>query len=252
LKEYKFAPSKSLYIQIKDRIKERILTGKLQKGDKIPSERELCSLFEVSRITVRQAINEAVKEGLLFTVQGKGTFVADYGGDLKIDQGLSQITPFKDAISNAGLSAGTKLVSHQMQPVDFILHKILNIGLEKTVLNLNLLGMANNEPFVFYQSYHEAALGMKLYRNALQKAEKQIVFSTIDLYEEVEFMPSYADQTFEALTADQSQAEILKIQPGSPLFLITSIIYTKKNLPVEYRKAFYRGDKYKFHLKRTL
>jgi GntR family transcriptional regulator len=52
-----------LYIQIKNPIKERILTGKLKSGDKIPSERELCSLFEVSRITVRQAINEAIKEG---------------------------------------------------------------------------------------------------------------------------------------------------------------------------------------------
>jgi GntR family transcriptional regulator len=251
LQEKKFAPSKSLYIQIKDRIKEQILTGKYQKGDKIPSERELCQLFEVSRITVRQAINEAIKEGLLFTAQGKGTFVADCG-DYKIDQGLSRITPFRDSISGAGLLAGTKLLSYELQPVDFMLHKILNIDLEKTVLNLNLLGTASNEPFVLYQSYYEADLGMKLYHNALDKVEKGMVFSTIDLYEDPELIPSYAEQTFEALIANESQAEILRIKTGTPLFLITSIIYTQKNLPVEYKKAFYRGDKYKFHIKRTL
>lgn len=246
-----FDSSKSLYAQIKDRIKEQILTGKFKKGDKIPSERELCLMFGVSRITVRQAINEAINEGLLFTVQGKGTFVADYGG-YKIEQGLSRITPFKEAIASVGLSAGTKLLNFQIQPVDFFLQKILNIDLGKMVFILNLLGTANEEPVVFYQSFYDTKLGMKLYHKAQEKVEKGMVFSTLDLYQDTELKPYYADQTFEALNADQSLAEVLQIPVGTALFLITSIIYSQKNVPLEYKKAYYRSDKYKFHIRRTL
>ena len=247
----KFDSSKSLYAQIKDRIKEQILTGKFKIGDKIPSERELCLMFGVSRITVRQAINEAINEGLLFTVQGKGTFVADYSGH-KIEQGLSRITPFKESIASAGLSAGTKLLNFQIQPVDFIIHKILNIDLGKMVFNLNLLGTANEEPVVFYQSFYDVKLGSKLYRKAQEKVEKGMVFSTLDLYQDTGLTPYCADQTFEALNADQSLAEVLQIQVGTALFLITSIIYSQKNVPIEYKKAYYRSDKYKFHIRRTL
>lgn len=247
----KFDPSKSLYIQIKNRIKKQILTGQFKIGDKIPSERELCLLFGVSRITVRQAINEAINEGLLFTVQGKGTFVADYG-DYKISQGLSRITPFKESLSGAGLSAGTRLLGHQIQPVDLNLGKILNIDPGKMVFVLKLLGVANDEPVVFYQSFYDTKLGMEIHRKAQEKVEKGMVFSTLDLYQDTELAPYYADQTFEALNADQSLAEILQIQVGTALFLITSIIYSKKNLPIEYKKAFYRSDKYKFHIRRSL
>ncbi|HEY8462988.1 MAG TPA: GntR family transcriptional regulator [Bacillota bacterium] len=251
MESFEFAPSQSLYMQIKNRIKEQILSGQFKKGDKIPSERELCLLFGVSRITVRQAINEAINEGLLFTVQGKGTFVANYN-DFKVDQELSHITPFKDSIASAGLSAGTKLLGYQMQPADFMLNKVLNIHLSQTVFNLNLLGTANDEPVVFYQSFFELNLGLKLYQKALEKVEKGTVFSTLDLYEDLHLTLAYADQTIEALVADESQAQALQIQTGAPLLLITSIIYSKPNLPVEYKKAFYRSDKYKFHTMRSL
>lgn len=238
-------------MQIKDIIKEQILTGKLKKGDKIPSEKELCQMFGVSRITVRQAISEAINEGLLFTVQGKGTFVSRNGD--KIDQGLVKITSFESAIKSKGLSAGTKVLGHKIQPADFALCKILNLDITDGVFNLNLLGTADGQPFVFYNSYFQVSTGMKFYQRAIKKEKEGVAFSTIDLYREFEdLMPIYAEQTFEAVVADKYLAEILKVNEKHPLFLISSIIYTKGDIPVEYKKAFYRGDKYKFHIRREM
>ena len=66
-----------LYKQLISIIKNDIHNGVYKAGDKIPSETELCQRYQVSRITVRSAINELVEEELLFKTQGKGTFVAE-------------------------------------------------------------------------------------------------------------------------------------------------------------------------------
>jgi len=247
-----FDPSKSLYIQIKDKIREQILSGKFKENEKIPSERELCKMFEVSRITVRQAIGEAINEGLLFTVQGKGTFVAN-NEEAKIEQGLMNITSFYNTIASKGLLAGTKVLNHDIFTVDFALSKILDIDMTSNVLNLNLIGTADNAPIVLYQSYFEKSIGIKMYEEAEKKEELELAFSTIDLYKELgNLQPAYVEQTFEALSASPFIADILQIEEADPLFLITSIIYTHEDKPIEYKKAYYRADKYKFHIKRGI
>ncbi len=252
-REINLDPAVSLYKQIKEAIKTQIVSGKLQKGDKIPSERELCEMFQVSRITARQAIAEAIKEGLLYTVQGKGTFVVNGKKEEKIDQGLVKITSFENSLMRKGLLAATKILNHEIKTVDFALSKILCLDMTNRVLNLELIGLANDEPFVLYQSSFEASLGSRFYEIAKEKEASKMGFSTIDLYDPIEDIdPNYAEQTFEALEANERLAEILEIDQGKPLFLVTSIIYTKNNIPIEFKKAYYRADKYKFHIKRYI
>lgn len=249
-----FVPAKSLYIQIKDKIKEQIVTGKWKKGSKIPSERELCEAFGVSRITVRQAIAEAVNEGLLFTVQGKGTFVADTAIDYqenKINQELAKITNFERTLSSKGLSGTTKIINYEITSVDLALSRVLDLDMTSQVLNLDLLGLANNEPYVLYRSSFSLEIGLKFLEKAKEKEQLKTGFSTIDLYRYFDDLrPHYVEQTFEALAADEHLAETLSIEVGKPLFLASSIIYSSDNKPIEYKNAYYRGDKYKFHIKR--
>lgn len=248
--DFEFTSKKSLYVQIKDQIKELIINGKLKAGDKLPSEREFCDKFDVSRITIRQAIKEAVKEGFLFTVQGKGTYVAE---DFKISQNLDQYTNFRKTIHSKGMSAGTKILSSKIIPADISLCKILNIDVNNSILNLNLLGMANNKPYVLYQSYYILQLGQNLHEIAVQKEKAGEAFSTIDLYKEVEDIRlHFVEQTFEALAANEFLAKIMQIEERGPLFLISSILYDKNKEPLEYRKAYYRSDQYKFHITRWL
>lgn len=249
-----FVPTKSLYIQIKDKIKEQILSGAWKKGSKIPSERELCETFGVSRITVRQAIAEAVNEGLLFTVQGKGTFVAGDGQaeqEHKISQELGKITNFERTLSSKSLSGSTKIIKYEITSVDLALSRILELDMSSQVLHLDLLGLANNEPYVLYRSNFALDIGLRFLEKAKEKEKSKTGFSTVDLYQYFDDLkPYYVEQTFEALAADEDLAGILSVEAGTPLFLASSIIYDDENKPIEYKNAYYRGDKYKFHIKR--
>jgi len=89
-----------LYIQLKDLIQEKIESGVYAEGTAIPSERELCNMYEVSRITVRQAIERAVSEGLLVRRPGKGTYVSAR----KIHQPLERITSFGTTMTGTGFA----------------------------------------------------------------------------------------------------------------------------------------------------
>lgn len=64
-----------LYIQFKEYLLDRIERGELEPGQRLPSEREFCDQLGVSRITIRQALNELVRDGMIQSVPGKGTFV---------------------------------------------------------------------------------------------------------------------------------------------------------------------------------
>lgn len=251
MKETQLDSGRSLYKQIKEAIKDQIAKGEMKDGDRVPSERELCAIFGVSRITVRQAINEAVQEGFLYTLQGKGTFIAS-NSELKINQGLVRVTSFSDTMKSRGLTAKTKILSHNIQQADFALSKILNIEITQEVLNMNLLGIANQQVMVLYESYFEAVLGKKIYERAQEMVAREAAFSSTDLYIHMNISPAFVDQTFEAITADKEMAKLMDIHEGHPLFLISSIMYTRDDSPLEYRKSFYRADKYKFHIKRQV
>lgn len=247
-----FNSTKSLYLQIKEKIVEQILKGELKPGEKIPSERELCELYGVSRITVRQALKEATEDGFLFSVQGKGTFVEDKD-EVKIGQSLDEFTEFKRTLTNKGLTAGTQIFQSKVLLSDFALGRILALDISEQILNISLLGTADDQPIVYYNSYFELELGQRLLEEAMKKEKTGEAFSTYDLYRELgDVLPNYAEQTFEALGADDQLAEILQIELGTPLFLVTSIFYDQESTPVEYKKAYYLANRYKFHIKRKI
>lgn len=239
------------YKQIKEKIKDQITTGELKDADRLPSERELCSIFGVSRITVRQAISDMVKEGLLYTIQGKGTYIAG-NIEMKINQGLVKVNSFKDTMQSRNLAAQTKILNNCMQQPDIVLSKILDIDATQRVLNLSLMGMTNQQVIVLYESFFELSLGQRIYERALEKEAEGAAFSSTDLYTYINVKPSYVDQTFEAITANKEIASLMNIMEGQPIFLISSIIYNAEGSPLEYRRAFYRSDHYKFHIKRQI
>lgn len=252
MKKEQFSPSKSMYMQIKESIKQAIQEGVFEKNQKIPSEKELGERFHVSRVTVRQAIREATKEGFLFTVQGKGTFVADRE-PAKINQPLIELTTFRDTVISKGLNAGTKLIKSNASTADFAMSKVLNLEVGEQIMCLKLLGTADGKPIVLYESYFQERIGYLMLEEAKIKIDKNIAFSTLDLYKTIEGIePKYIEQTFEAVGANLSVAELLEVDIGTPLVLITSIVYSEEGLPLEHKKAFYLADKYRFHVRRVI
>lgn len=237
-----------LYEQIKNIIEQQIKNGELKEGEKIPSERELCEIYDVSRITVRQAIALAENEGLLYRSQGMGTFVAKP----KIKQELTRVNTFETSLAQHGFVASTKLLKAEATPNSIYLAKLLDIPISEKIFNLQLMGLGDEEPIVYYNSYFSYYLGQKMHKTALDASQKNKPFSTLDLYaSQSDVTPTQIEQTYEATVSDESLSDVLKVPQRSPIFSVTSIVYAHDK-PIEYREAFYRGDKYKFFITRQL
>ncbi|OUM86063.1 MAG: hypothetical protein BAA01_01565 [Bacillus thermozeamaize] len=240
-----------LYQQLKQIISEKILNGEYQPNEKLPSERELCEQFNVSRITVRQALDEAIKEGLLYRIQGRGTFVAAAQG--RFEQPLESIHRFEDLLKSKGETGRTEIVEISSVWSDLQLASILQTQIGSPLVSLKLKGYSLDKPVVYYHSIFPEAIGNQLVEAAKTYAEEKRAFSSLDLYNAIEEQkPSQVKQTFEAIQADKEIAGILEVSLQEALMKVTSIFSDQNGTPLEFRKAFYLGEKYVFHLTRYL
>ncbi len=238
-----------LYKQLSDLLRRQIEEGKIKPDHSIPSERSLCEKFRISRITVRQAISEMINQGMLYRKQGKGTFVAKR----KITHGLARIVNFTRTVLDLGMKPSTRILGNEIFPVDFQIAKILDIPITSQILKLSLLGMGDEEPLVLYESYFPVSFGKKMMKEALKREKEGLSFSTYDLYGESSgVFPGMVNQTFEAITADEKLTSLMHLKKGAAIFMITSVFLTLDQRPLEFRKAMYRGDRYKFHIMREL
>lgn len=240
--------STPLYVQLMQNLREQIHTGKLQPGEKLPSERALCEIYDVSRITVRHAISEAEKEGLVKRAQGMGTFVSAP----KYQQSLSEVKSFAATMLESGLTASTEVLAAEQVFSDFGLAGVLQLPVGSTVQFLRLRGTGNDTPRVVYDSYIAEPLGSEVASEAKQRSSDDKAFSTLDVYRESDAGPvTRLEQTFEAVAADAEIAKLLQVDEGWPIFQVETVMFRELS-PIEYRLARYRGDHYKFALERSL
>lgn len=237
-----------LYTQLVEALRDKIQSKVLVPGGKLPSERELCEIYDVSRITVRNAISRAENEGLVERIQGIGTFVATK----KYKQSLSEVKSFAATMIESGLVASTEVITAESISPDFGLARILNLGVGSPVRYLHLRGMGDKTPRAAYESHFPEELGLYVTEQAQELATLGKAFTTLDIYRASEqHSVTRMEQTFEAITADAEVAQLLDVDEGWPIFRVESVIY-EDQVPLEYRIANYRGDQYKFALERSI
>lgn len=226
------------YYQLKEIIRQKVTGGQWAPGEPIPSERELCEQYGISRMTARQSITELVNEGYLYREQGKGTFVAQP----KITQQLSQLTGFTEDMEARAKHPAAQVLHQQMIPADANLAAILQLKPGQLLFQVQRLRLANGEPLAIETSQIsffgcEQLMGEDLVHNSLYNL----------LETKYGQPPLEADQELEARLAGEDEARLLKITRNEPVLLIRRTSYTDRNKPLEYAKSVYRGDKYRFY-----
>lgn len=226
-----------IYEQIKDLILDLIDYTPLLAHDRIPSERELIGHLDVHRLTARKAIDELVKEGVLYRQHGKGTFVSPP----KITQPLLVVRSFTDAMLQEGRVPGTQVYSIERQTGSARVCRRLQIKIGSPIFKLVRIRSVDDLPLALITSYLPCDLvpnlettdfeALSLYRLLQEKCDIYLVRSTV---------------TLEPTVANHQEADTLKIQPGQPLMLLSGLVYNQGNRVVEYSKALYRGDKVRF------
>src|SRR4051794_13946524 len=136
------------YYQLKEIIRQKVTAGQWGPGLPIPSERELCEQYGISRMTARQSITELVNEGYLYREQGKGTFVAQP----KITQQLSQLTGFTEDMEARAKHPAAQVLNQQMVPADADLAAILQVKPGQLLFQVQRLRLANGEPLAIETS----------------------------------------------------------------------------------------------------
>jgi GntR family transcriptional regulator, N-acetylglucosamine utilization regulator len=226
------------YHQLKEILRERVRSGEWQPGDLIPSERELSESYSISRMTARQAITDLVNEGVFYREQGKGTFVSRN----KITQQLMRLTGFTEDMSARGQHPSTQVLSAQIVSADEQVAEHLRVPLGEPVLRLQRLRLADGEPLAIENSHlcfkgHERLLDEDLERNSLYRLlETKFGLPLME-----------AEQELEAGLAAAEEARLLKVAVGSSVLYTRRTTYSDRNQPIEYARAVYRGDKYRFY-----
>ena len=239
--------SKPLYMQVKESLENDIKLKKYPIDSKLPSEKELCEMFSVSRITIRQALELLEKGGMVYSVHGKGTFVKANA----IDSSLQKISSFGETLKKMGYRGYTKIHSYEERIVDDFEQMLRGSDWNK-VSHLSLVGYSMDEPVVIYRSVIRGAFGEQMHRAALEFEKENVAFSTFDIYKKIGVEIGKISQKVAAVNADEEIAKILKINPRDAVLVLDSVIMDKNMQPIEYKKGYYCTDKYTFNLNREL
>ncbi|NLJ34112.1 MAG: GntR family transcriptional regulator [Firmicutes bacterium] len=241
--------TRPLYKRLKDYLYGEIEKGNLRPNQQIASERELCRRFNLSRTTVRQALAEAIAEGTFYRIQGKGTFVA---APKKVEQQVNAITNFMDTIKSRGWRPGMEVLEHRIISADIEMAKILQVKAGEDIVHLRALGKGDAEPTGLYIIYLPYELGRSIIDEGDEDRRKYGLWIPLLSYhaQKLGLDLAYADQGFEAVVAGLNIAELLQVPEGAPIIKVTSIAYTSKDIPVEFRRVYYRGEKYRFTIRR--
>ena len=229
-----------VYYQIKQTIKNWILNKEFNPGGKIPSENELAEKFNVSRLTVRQAISQLVQEGFLISRRGDGTFVTN--NEHLINSCSLEFTGFMDDLFYQISKSKTKSVKIIRMPAPKLIKEKLELDKEdEEVVQIKRVRSLEEKLFAFTINYLPAEIGTKIIEKDLYKKPLLQI-----LEQDLGIQFTEAVQTIEASFSDQEVSEQLRIASGSPILLVERIMYTKQRKPVEVVQSSYRGDVYKY------
>jgi GntR family transcriptional regulator len=226
-----------LYYQV-ERALIKWISQNLKPGDLLPSEKELCEAFQVSRIVVRQALGNLVNRGLIQRQRGIGTIVIQP----KINEHLvSKLTGFYSDMKSQGLNPKTKLLSSEIIRADDFLAYYLNLLAGEKVMRVHRLRYVNDDPILTVTTYIPCKICPKLLEKDL---ENRSLYEILE--QEYKIRLIWGERVIEAVAADLQDAKLLNVEKGSPLFFLRSITYTENNIPVEYYEAKHRADRTRF------
>ncbi len=225
-----------LYQQLYEILRAQIARGEFQPGDMLPPEMQLMSQYGAGRVTVRQALDLLVQDGLIYRERARGTFVAHP----KVEQNLVRIVSFTQDMQQRKLRAGTKILASELLAADAELAEKLQIQAGDELARLERLRLADREPM----SVEESFLVHRRCPNVLRKHN----YATYPLREALErdynLKLVRAKQIIRAVAANAELAPLLSVSQRSPLLYIERVSFSQDNVPIEFLRIWYRADRY--------
>jgi GntR family transcriptional regulator len=233
-----------LYHQVQQVIRYRISTRQYGTGLQIPSEHELGRELKVSRVTVREALRELVRENLLVKVQGKGTFVAH---DLPTGLPPIKYNGFLEDLYERVQHLEVTHVAMSRVPIPDTVRSVLHLDDAVTeVVQIKRPRHIKGEPFSFTVNYLPIEIGSRVDPQALYTVPLNTVFER-----DLKIPIVRAEETVEAAPANPEVAEQLAVPVLYPVMHVTRVMFTEGDRAFEIVETFYRADKYRYSVNLT-
>ncbi|MNP10817.1 HTH-type transcriptional repressor YvoA [compost metagenome] len=229
-----------LYSQLKELLRGRILDGTYPPHSRMPSEAELGRAFGVSRITVRQALGDLQKEGLIFKLHGKGTFVAKP----KAFQNVSTLQGLGESMKQMGYEVINRLCSLKHLPATAQVAERLQLEEGAPVSEIKRVRLVNREPVSLEVTYVPRAIGERLEKADLVARD---IFLIIE--NDCGLALGHADLAIDAMLADDDLARVLGVEEGSPIMRIERLTHGSDGTPLDFEYLYYRGDAFQYRLR---
>ncbi len=223
------------YVEIERSLRERI--ARMQPGEKLPSDAELCEEFHVSRMTARHAVRSLVHEGLVTRMPGRGTFVSRP----PVRRQMGSLLSFTEEMRRRGLEASSKLLSRGLEAPNDVEITQLDLSSRDQVVVIRRLRLANGSPM----SIERAALRPEL---AAILDEDLDHGSLHDAMRRLGYEPALANATLTVRLPSQEEVDLLEIAPETPLLVERRVIRDPDGTPVEFTESCYAGDRYVFDM----
>jgi GntR family transcriptional regulator len=227
-----------LWIQAVNLINREIASGVLKPGMRLPPERELCQQLNISRVTLRKALNKLVDDGVLSASHGRGWYVAENAGAAG-KEFPNSLESFTETAARMGLVASSRVLRAETKPASLDQAEELSIAPGTPLFHLERVRLLNDVPIALDVTRIPAQLAP-----ALAAAD----FSVDSLYEklaEAGIEPLRADATIEAREADTAAAENLDLAVGKPVLVMRQLAVDRAEHPLFVSTITYAGDRYR-------
>ena len=224
-----------LYLQLKRWIEDAVRQGLLHPGDALPSERELAARVEMSRVTVRKAVQNLVQEGLLIQRHGSGTYVAPQPH--RVEQSLSRLTSFAEDMARRGMDVRSIWLERGLYPPSPEETVILGLSAGDAVARVARLRISADQPLAIERASLASSIlpdpesiGTSLYTHLERSGNR----------------PVRAIQRIRAISLGKDDATLLQVPAGAASLSIERTSYLATGRVVEFTRSVYRGDTYDF------
>ena len=228
-----------LYSQIRDLLRSRIADGAFAANGKMPSENDMVKAFGVSRITVRQALNDLQKEGLIFKIHGKGTFAAKP----KAVQSLMRLEGFGEAMSASGHETYSRVLGHRVLRPGCHVAARLGINDKVDVMEIQRIRYLDGHPISLDVTYVPLDIGQRLIKEDLPRRDIFLI-----LENDYGFSLDRAELRIDAMLADTRLAEALAVAEGSPVLRIERLTMAVDGQPLDFEYLYYRSDAFQYFM----
>jgi len=227
----------TIYRQIADVLKLRIIQHIYKLGDRLPSDRDLSEEFGHNRHTVRRALSILEEENFIIRKHGKGTFVT-YQPNAQVER-TSLPMGLIDLTKEIGKRPSANVIYSNLQTVDKAGHP-LKIAVMSEYYVIHRLRILNQEPLIIETIHIPETIAPKLFSHNLEASLREILQETY----QVNIMR--LDISIESIVSDAYMSKLLEVPIGSPLMFEKRVAYTNDERVCEYSEHIYRGDRFTF------